>query len=39
MYLGEIEWCGMNWIVLTQDEDNWMALMNTVVDFLVPANC
>ncbi|PNF26173.1 hypothetical protein B7P43_G04444 [Cryptotermes secundus] len=28
--LGEIRWDGMNWIDLTQDRDQWRALVNTV---------
>jgi hypothetical protein len=29
MDLREIEWDGMNWIDLTQDRDQWRALVNT----------
>jgi hypothetical protein len=28
----EIEWGGMDWIDLTQNRDNWRALMNTVIN-------
>jgi hypothetical protein len=32
----EIEWGDMNWIDLTQDRDQWKALVNTVMNLLVP---
>jgi hypothetical protein len=28
--------CGMGWIDLAQDRDKWGALVNTVIDILVP---
>jgi hypothetical protein len=28
----------MNWINLAQDRDQWMALVNTVMNLLVPQN-
>jgi hypothetical protein len=31
-----IEWDGMDWIDVAQDRDQWRALVNTVVNFLVP---
>jgi hypothetical protein len=34
--LREIEWVGMDWIDLPQDRDQWKALVNTVVNLLVP---
>jgi hypothetical protein len=34
--LREIEWGGMNWIDLTQDRDQWRALMITVIKLRVP---
>jgi hypothetical protein len=36
MDLIEIGWDGMDWIDLTQDRDQWMALVNTAMDFRVP---
>jgi hypothetical protein len=36
--LGEIGLGGMNWIGLAQDRDKWRALVNTVMNFLVPLN-
>jgi hypothetical protein len=36
MDLGEIRWNGMDWIDLVQNRDQWGALVNTVMNFLVP---
>jgi hypothetical protein len=36
MDLSEIGWDGMEWIDLTQDRDQWRALLNTVMNFRVP---
>jgi hypothetical protein len=36
MDLGEIEWCGVGWIGLTQDRDQWTALGNVVMNLRVP---
>jgi hypothetical protein len=36
MDLREIGWDGMDWIDLAQDRDQWRALLNTVMDLLVP---
>jgi hypothetical protein len=36
MDLREIEWGGMDWIDLTQERDQWRALVNTVVNLRVP---
>jgi hypothetical protein len=31
----EIRWGGVDWIDLTQDRDQWRALVNTVMNLLV----
>jgi hypothetical protein len=36
MDLGEIEWDDMDWIDLAQDRNQWMALVNTVINLWVP---
>jgi hypothetical protein len=36
MDLREIEWVGMDSIVLAQDRDKWRALVNTVMNLRVP---
>jgi hypothetical protein len=36
MDLREIEWCGMDWIDLVQDMEQWRALANTVMNLRVP---
>jgi hypothetical protein len=36
MDLREIAWDGMDWIFLTQDREQWRALVNTVMNLLVP---
>jgi hypothetical protein len=36
MDLREIGWGGMDWIHLSQDRDQWKALMNRVKKFRVP---
>jgi hypothetical protein len=36
MYLREIYWGDADWIYLAQDEDQWRAVMNTVMNLLVP---
>jgi hypothetical protein len=36
MDLREIGWDGMDWIDLAQDKDQWRAVVNTVMNFLVP---
>jgi hypothetical protein len=36
MDLREIRWGGMDWIDLAQDKDQWMAVVTTVTNFLVP---
>jgi hypothetical protein len=34
--LGEIGWDGRDWIELTQDRDQWRALVNTMMNLRVP---
>jgi hypothetical protein len=36
MDLREIGWDGVNWIDMAQDRDQWMVLVNTVMDLQVP---
>jgi hypothetical protein len=36
MDLREIGWDGMDWLDLAQERDQWMALVNTVMNLLVP---
>jgi hypothetical protein len=36
MDLREIGWDGIDWIDLTQDRDQWRALVNTVMNLQVP---
>jgi hypothetical protein len=36
MDLTEIGWDGVDWIELAQDRDQWRALVNTVMNLLVP---
>jgi hypothetical protein len=36
MAVREIGWGGMDWIDLAQDRDQWRALVNTVMNLLVP---
>jgi hypothetical protein len=36
MDLREIGWDDIDWIDLAQDNDQWRALMNTVINLLVP---
>jgi hypothetical protein len=36
MDLGEIGWSDMDWIELIQYKDQWRALVNTVMNLLVP---
>jgi hypothetical protein len=36
MYLGEIRWDGMDWMDLTQDKDQWRALVRAVMNLRVP---
>jgi hypothetical protein len=37
-FLRETGWGGMDWIYLTQDRDQWRALVNTVMNFRIPQN-
>jgi hypothetical protein len=36
MDLREIVWEGVDWLHLAQDRDQWRALVNTVMNLLVP---
>jgi hypothetical protein len=36
MDLREIGWDGVDWIDMAQDGDQWMALVNTVLNLRVP---
>jgi hypothetical protein len=36
MNIRELECRGMDWIGLAQDRDMWRALLNAVINFLVP---
>jgi hypothetical protein len=36
MDLGDFEFGDVDWINLVQDRDKWRALVNTVMNFLVP---
>jgi hypothetical protein len=36
MDLRDIGWDGMDWIDLAQDRDQWGAIVNTVMNILVP---
>jgi hypothetical protein len=38
MDVREIGWCGMDWIDLAEDRDQWRALVNTVMNLRVPYN-
>jgi hypothetical protein len=35
MDLAEIGWGGVDWIVLTQDRDNWRALLNAEMNLWI----
>jgi hypothetical protein len=34
--LRELEWDGADWIDMAQDKDQWRALVNTILNLLVP---
>jgi hypothetical protein len=36
MDLGEVGWCDVDWICLTQDRNRWRALVNSVLNLQVP---
>jgi hypothetical protein len=38
MSLGDLTWCGMDWIVTALDSDQWKALVNMIMKLRVPRN-
>jgi hypothetical protein len=36
--LGEVEWRDVDWIGLAKDRNRWRALVNSVLNLLVPRN-
>jgi hypothetical protein len=36
MDLNEIEWDGVDWIDMAQDRDQWRAVVNIVLNLLIP---
>jgi hypothetical protein len=38
MDLRKIGWCGMDWIDLVQDKNQWRVLVKTVMNLRVPQN-
>jgi len=36
MYLQEVGWEDVDWIVLAQNRDSWRAVVNRVMNLLVP---
>jgi hypothetical protein len=36
--LHEVGWGSMEWIILAQDRDRWLALVNVVIKLRVPQN-
>jgi hypothetical protein len=36
MYLRELRRNGMDWIQVAEDRDQWRALVNTVMNYVVP---
>jgi hypothetical protein len=36
--LGEVGWSDVDWIGLAQDRNSWTAVVNYVMDLLVPKN-
>jgi hypothetical protein len=32
MDLGEVEWCGVDWIGLVQDRNRWRVIVNAVIN-------
>jgi hypothetical protein len=35
MYVREIGWCGVDWIDLAQDRDQWRAFVSTIMNLWV----
>jgi hypothetical protein len=38
MDLGEVGWGDLDWIGMAQDRDRWRALVNSVLNLLIPKN-
>ena len=36
MYLQDIEWDGLDWTNMAQDRDRWRAVVNAVMNLLLP---
>jgi hypothetical protein len=36
MELRDIEWCGMDWIELAKDRDQWRVVLNTIMNLRFP---
>jgi hypothetical protein len=36
MDLREIGWEGVNWVHMAQDRDQWLAIVNTIMNLRVP---
>jgi hypothetical protein len=39
MHLREMGWGGMEWVHVTQDRDQWGALVNTVMSQMLESSC
>jgi hypothetical protein len=36
IYIRDVGWCGMDWVDLAVDRDQWRTLVNTVMNLRVP---